>query len=119
ESLRAGERWQPELERSIQRADVFQLFWSRHAMRSEYVQKEWRYALSLGRANFVRPVYWQDPLPADEKLGLPPRELREVHFSKLSAVSATSRWPGVPAAGLRPAVIAVALLVSVGLMLLL
>src|SRR5262249_15323823 len=57
--LRTGEVWTERLEAMIREADVFQLFWSASAMRSRFVRQEWEYALSLGRANFVRPTYWE------------------------------------------------------------
>ena len=62
-SLRSGERWNDQILEMINRADVFQLFWSWNAMASPFVSKEWEYALSLNRSHFVRPVYWDDPLP--------------------------------------------------------
>jgi hypothetical protein len=80
--LRAGEDWQARLDELIERADAFQLFWSSNSMRSPQVQREWTVALSLGREDFVRPVYWQDPRPEARPL-LPPPELDRLHFSKL------------------------------------
>lgn len=76
--LRSGQDWSAELERLIHGANVFQLFWSRNSMQSEYVRREWTYALSLARPGFVRPVYWEDPFP--EAPGLPPDDLRRIHF---------------------------------------
>src|SRR5262249_35025854 len=61
--LRSGQVWGDELTEFIRRADVFQLFWSRNSMRSPLVRQEWEYALSLGRAHFVRPTYWETPMP--------------------------------------------------------
>ncbi|MGH7551910.1 MAG: toll/interleukin-1 receptor domain-containing protein, partial [Longimicrobiales bacterium] len=81
--IRSGERWEPRIEELIAQADVFQLFWSWNSIRSEYVQREWRHALSLGRANFVRPVYWEDPLPAMPEDNLPPTELSALHFQRV------------------------------------
>jgi hypothetical protein len=80
--LRSGEDWQARLDELIGRADAFQLFWSSHSMRSPQVQREWTVALSLGREDFVRPVYWQDPRP-EARPRLPPPELDRLHFSKL------------------------------------
>ena len=76
-SLRSGEPWQPALLSMIERADIFQLFWSRNAVRSKYVEDEWRYALRLGRepSRFIRPVYWIEPMP------LPPPELKHLSFA--------------------------------------
>ena len=68
-TLRSGERWQTRLPELIEQADVFQLFWSSNSMRSPYCQQEWEHALALGRPLFVRPVYWEDPMPQDPTHG--------------------------------------------------
>ena len=96
QDLRSGERWERKLEELIQRADVFQLFWSQNSMRSPFVRQEWEYALALGRDDFVRPVYWDNKLPEDKAVGLPPEALRALHFSKL-AVDVPSPPPPPPA----------------------
>ena len=83
-SIRSGEQWAARLEQLIEQADVFQLFWSHNAMRSQFVRREWEHALSLQRAGFVRPVYWEEPLPADPEADLPPAALSELHFSRLA-----------------------------------
>jgi hypothetical protein len=94
--LRAGELWSEQLKVLIRQADVFQLFWSTNAMRSQYVRQEYRYALSLARESFVRPTYWEEPLPSDTANNLPPDELLRLHFQKLEpgllppAIPATS-----------------------------
>jgi hypothetical protein len=78
--LRAGEEWSDQLQQLIEEADVFQLFWSSNSMHSPFVRREWECALSLRRPNFIRPCYWQTPLPACPEKNLPPEELRRVHF---------------------------------------
>lgn len=80
-TLRAGEVWSARLRRLIDGADVFQLFWSRHSMSSSFVRQEWEYALTLNRPNFIRPTYWDDPMPSAE--GLPPPSLKRLHFQRL------------------------------------
>lgn len=85
-TLRSGEVWNDRLLELIEEADVFQLFWSERSMRSPYCRQEWEHALSLNREGFVRPLYWQHPLPSDEALGLPPAELRRLHFAGLAGV---------------------------------
>ncbi|HEX6596038.1 MAG TPA: TIR domain-containing protein [Acidimicrobiales bacterium] len=90
--LRSGQEFGPELERLIAGADVFQLFWSRNSMASSYVRDEWTYALSLSRPSFIRPVYWEDPFP--EGPGLPPEQLRRLHFFRLSAPAAEEERRG-------------------------
>lgn len=76
-TLRSGEDWTVELLALIERADVFQLFWSQSAATSAFVEKEWRHAQELGRVaeRFIRPVYWTEPMPA------PPPELAHLHFA--------------------------------------
>ena len=77
-ALRSGEEWDPRLRDFIDEAHVFQLFWSREAMASPNVADEWRYALSLNRPGFIRPTYWEQPMPTSP--GLPPKELGRFHF---------------------------------------
>ncbi len=96
--LRAGEDWDERLARLIEEADVFQLFWSTNSMGSSFVEREWRHALSLRRPNFVRPTYWEDPLPTARERNLPPEELARLHFQRL-----TLNWKGPPAEGPPPA----------------
>jgi len=82
--LRGGEEWSPRLMEMIREANIFQLFWSRNSMVSPFVEQEWRYALSLQRPYFVRPAYWEEPLPELPEKNLPPEELRRLHFVKVS-----------------------------------
>ena len=87
--LRSGEDWDAELHKLIDQADVFQLFWSSNSMRSEQVRREWEYALSLHRPQFVRPTYWEDPLPSTAV----PEFRREACVGCTSIGSPTCRWP--------------------------
>lgn len=81
-TLRSGEEWSPRLEEFIREADVFQLFWSQNSMNSTYVEKEWRYAVSLGRPHFIRPTFWEQPMPPIDDL---PREaLGRFHFHQFT-----------------------------------
>lgn len=75
--LRSGENWAPALLRRIEESEIFQLLWSKAAKRSDYVRQEWQHALSLQRNFFIRPVYWEKPMPA------PPQELAAIHFAYL------------------------------------
>jgi hypothetical protein len=102
--LRSGERWEPRLAELIEQADLFQLFWSYNAMRSPFVRQEWEHALGLGRQGFVRPVYWQEPLPEQPDQGLPPDALRQLHFAKLPSqhVPATPPIPPEDVVSPRP-----------------
>lgn len=85
--IRAGEIWSHRLEEMIREADIFQLFWSSNSMRSKYVRQEWEYALALGRPNFIRPTYWESPMPSDSSQSLPPASLRSLHFQRIPIAS--------------------------------
>jgi serine/threonine protein kinase len=76
-SLKSGTHWSEELLQLIEKADIFQLFWSEAAAQSDYVQQEWQYALRLNRdqAHFIRPVYWRQPMPP------PPPDMSHIHFA--------------------------------------
>jgi hypothetical protein len=79
-TLRSGQKWRPELGRLIEQADLFQLFWSNAAATSGYVTEEWQAALRLIEEkkkpeNFIRPVYWEEPMP------VPPSPLGDTHFA--------------------------------------
>jgi HEAT repeat protein len=79
-SIRAGENWQAALAHAIDNAEVFQLFWSENSAQSSNVRDEWDYALRFKCAEnrceeFIRPVYWIQPMPAT-----PPLELNHLNF---------------------------------------
>jgi chemotaxis protein histidine kinase CheA len=81
DELRSGEHWSVGLERMIERATIFQLFWSEHSANSQFCRQEWEYALRKAAERgsdgmgFIRPVYWDDPLVS------PPKELGHLHFA--------------------------------------
>lgn len=76
-ALRSGQNWNAELLKKIDLADVFQLCWSGNARKSPNVEREWRHALELSRKQFIRPLYWETPMPE------PPSELAPIHFAYL------------------------------------
>ncbi|MBN1564104.1 MAG: HEAT repeat domain-containing protein [Anaerolineae bacterium] len=77
--LRSGEHWADRLLDMIGESAVFQLFWSEHSAQSTYCRQEWEHALRYldDRPRFIRPVWWQDPMPA------PPPELADLHFQRV------------------------------------
>jgi hypothetical protein len=91
--LKSGEQWNPRLLEMIDEADVFQLFWSTNSMRSPYVKQEWEYALTLNRPNFIRPTFWEDPLPELPGQGLPPETLRALHFQRIESARLPTSAP--------------------------
>lgn len=83
DDLRSGVEWQPEIFKTIDKSDLFQLFWSDFSKQSEFVTLEWKHALtalSVKGSRFIRPVYWQEPIPDV------PNELAEINFRKISFV---------------------------------
>jgi hypothetical protein len=77
-SIRPGEQWKPRLRYEIGARDIFWLFWSRKAMKSPWVEWEWRTALSEKTINRIQP----HPLePSD--LAPAPEELSELQFGAM------------------------------------
>jgi hypothetical protein len=75
--LESGARYPTRLLDEIKASDVLYLFWSRHAKRSEWVDREWRYGLQLHGIDFIDPVPLVDPRKVP-----PPRELADTkHFN--------------------------------------
>lgn len=75
--IRSGEDWGERLREGIESANIFQLYWSHFSKSSEQVKREWLYALDLKRDHFIRPVYWEEPLPK------PPRALAKIQFHRI------------------------------------
>ncbi len=75
-SLRSGERWEVRLEQEIAARDVLYLFWSSAASRSDWVDREWRWALQKRGLEFIDPVPLQPP-----SIVPPPAELASLHFN--------------------------------------
>ena len=92
-NLKSGQKWSDELFHMIERADIFQLFWSEESSRSPFVEHEWRHALHLTQQKgpgFIRPVYWRRPLPP-----VPP-PLYHIHFSRIDLASWIGSMASVP-----------------------
>jgi kumamolisin len=75
-SLRSGQNWEKELWRVIPARDIFYLFWSTHARKSKWVEKEWRCALRKRGIEFIDPI----PLESPDK-SPPPPALSSLHFN--------------------------------------
>ena len=75
--LRSNEQYKKRIFEAIDSADIFYLFWSRHATRSNWVDQEWRYGYKQKGLAFIDPVPLVDPRKAP-----PPPELAEhKHFN--------------------------------------
>ena len=82
--LEPGVRWEKKLYQHIDEADAFILCWSDASSRSEWVAKEWQYALARANASpdqkpDICPVILTVPPPA------PPPELADRHFNDILA----------------------------------
>ena len=77
-SIHPGEQWKPRIEKEILQRDIFWLFWSRHARDSQWVEWEWRTALTVGSLDYIQP----HPLESAE-IAPPPPELAELQFGTL------------------------------------
>jgi serine/threonine protein kinase len=77
-SIRAGDNWEHELLCNIRERDIFYLFWSVAASQSQWVEREWRLALSERGLDYIHPIPLVDPAVAP-----PPKELAGYHFNDL------------------------------------
>jgi hypothetical protein len=80
-SLSPGERYERKIHEKIGEADLFMLFWSRHAMASEWVAREIAYARECQRRHpqslpDIVPVVLDDPRDAP-----PPQAVGDHHFN--------------------------------------
>lgn len=76
EGLRSGDDWEKRLYCEIDRRDILYLCWSRAAKKSQWVDREWRYALKQKGEEGV------DPLPLEPaEVCPPPEELDKKHFN--------------------------------------
>lgn len=72
--LKPNEPWRQELERVIPEQDALFFFWSANAMKSTWVNWEWRHAAAKKGVDAIRPFPLDDPAVA------PPPELQHLHF---------------------------------------
>ncbi len=74
--LQPGELWEKSLYHHIDEADVFLLFWSTAASHSDWVGREWHYALDHKGLEAILPVVIEGP-----PIPPPPAELAALHFN--------------------------------------
>lgn len=74
--LRSGQHYEDLLTKMIETRDVFYLFWSRSARKSEWVEKEWKLALDRRGIDYIDPF----PLESVEKAPPPPELAAHLHF---------------------------------------
>jgi hypothetical protein len=82
-NLKSGNPYPTSLLQQIDSSDVLYLFWSHHAKRSSWVEKEWRYGMERKGIEFIDPVPLVDPRKAP-----PPAELADrLHFDDWALAS--------------------------------
>jgi hypothetical protein len=81
-NLRSGDQYASKLFRQIDLSDVLYLFWSRHARKSKWVEREWRYGLEKKGLDFIDPVPLADP----RKVPPPPELADTKHFDDWTRV---------------------------------
>jgi hypothetical protein len=76
-TLEPGDDWEKTIYQYLDRSDAVFLFWSSHAKRSEWVEKELRYVLSRKEgAPEIVPIIIEAPAPLP-----PPDYLKSLHFN--------------------------------------
>ena len=120
--IRAGTVWSEEIKSLIDKADLFQLFWSRNAAESDYIPIEIDYARSLNRSGFIYPTICEEdspPPPASvsdiqtvhvslERKKQKVRNKRRAYaFAPLLSFSGASADASVPALAMASSVLAV------------
>ncbi len=75
-ALDPGDRWAGRLYELIDKSDAMLLFWSSNAKSSDWVRREWQYAIDRKGLEFILPVIIEGPPPVD-----PPSELAELHMN--------------------------------------
>jgi hypothetical protein len=90
DDLRSGQVWNDQLMNMIDRATIFQLFWSQNSSQSKYCRQEWEHALKKNQDGFIRPVYWETPLLP------PPDELSKYHFEYMEFEAGGPATRGAP-----------------------
>jgi len=89
-SLEPGEAWEQRLYDEIDRCDLFLLFWSSNAAKSEWVERETEHAIARQRATEgspeITPVIIEGPPPAKPI----PEQLRHMHFNDYVMLAAMS-----------------------------
>lgn len=75
-SLRSGDNWETTLRSEIEKRDTLFLCWSKNAQSSQWVDKEWRYALANKGIEAIEPIPIDPP-----DICPPPDELKSKHFN--------------------------------------
>ena len=80
-TLEPGDRWSKKIELGIDECDLFLLFWSSEAKRSEWVRREVEYALSRKAGNDLSPPEIRPVIVEGPPIIEPWEELADLHFN--------------------------------------
>ena len=75
-NIHSGEIWETVIKNEIENRDILYLCWSRYAKESEWVEKEWKYALENKGEECIEPIPIESP-----DITPPPVELQKKHFN--------------------------------------
>jgi hypothetical protein len=129
DKIRAGTFWKEEIESLIRNADLFQLFWTHNAAKSDYVPIEVKYALSLNRRDFIYQTIFEKDAPpllaagADIQTAFVSLKRKKVKknkdrkaflFAPLMAATGSSASAAVPALTMAGGVLALSVAMGLG-----
>jgi hypothetical protein len=80
-NINAGDPWSDIIYKQIDKADVFLLFWSSSAKKSDWVMKEINYALERKKGNEENPPAIFPVIIEGPPMVEPPESLKHIHFS--------------------------------------
>jgi hypothetical protein len=94
DGIRAGQYWKEELKKSISNMDVFYLFWSKNAAKSDWVKKEWHCALKLRGLDYIQPVPLVNPDRVPPPAELSPKQFKDkwLCYIEWENSSRTKNW---------------------------
>jgi hypothetical protein len=84
-SINPGEKWKDRIQREIRDRDLFLLFWSHYAKKSEYVTWEWKTALRE-KGKDAMEIHPLEPVMKAP----PPEELIDLHFGTYFMIARNS-----------------------------
>jgi len=94
DGIRAGQYWKEELKKSISDMDVFYLFWSKNAAKSDWVKREWQCALNSRGLDYIQPVPLVNPDKVPPPTELSPKQFRDkwLCYIEWEKATRTKNW---------------------------
>jgi hypothetical protein len=93
--LEPGDDWAKKLYTVIEQSNVFYLMWSDNAAKSEWVEKESRYAVALNAAHRSKNRPRIKPIVLHQPVAEPPDHLAHLHFNSLWLAHRTAQQVGL------------------------